>query len=325
MIRVVISGRDTAEAYRAAVARVARLEVIAVVEPEPWDAGPEYACATRHATWDSLLIDARDSFDAVVLGPGEPSVTALVARLATAGKHILTETPLGANLAEVDRCRSAEELSGILVMASQPLRHLPAIREIKSAVTDERLGQPGLLRVHRWLPTGSELPDVPALRILHEVDLALWIFGSLPTHVYAVGPSGEFSLGECSLGGGFTQVHLGFVGGGMALIDFAFRLPRGAGYFSASLIGSSGAAHADDHHNMQLVFRGGAPAAVPTPSEGVWRRAQLDEFTHAVLARATPSCSSMAFRNALLVADAISLALSQRRACLLRGETYELA
>ena len=53
----------------------------------------------------------------------------------------------------------------------------------------------------------------------------------------------------------------------MALIDCAQTLPQGDGYFSLSLIGSTGAAYADSHHNRQLLYGGGSqlPATFGLP------------------------------------------------------------
>src|SRR5262249_25521148 len=102
----------------------------------------------------------------------------------------------------------------------------------------------------------------PAGPLVRDLDLAGWLFGTLPNVVYAV---------EQADGG--VLAHLGFPGGGMALIDLSV-LPPGDSYHSLSLIGSTGAASAADHQNVQLVYRGGRPQAVRT-GEGVKALAAL--------------------------------------------------
>src|SRR5207302_1941129 len=73
-------------------------------------------------------------------------------------------------------------------------------------------------------------------------------------------------------------------GGGMALIDYTDLLPPGDGYQSLSVIAASGAAYADDHQNMQLVYRGGAPQAVRPDETTRQRTAILQDFVDAMSA-----------------------------------------
>ena len=114
-----------------------------------------------------------------------------------------------------------------------------------------KLGEPGLLRVHRWRQAETEThilsKSSTAALLFGDIDLALRIFGETPTEIYAIGRDDH----------AYVQVHLGFSNGGMAILDFARGLPSGQGYNSVSLIGSTGAAYADDHHNSHLLFTGG--------------------------------------------------------------------
>ena len=81
---------------------------------------------------------------------------------------------------------------------------------------------------------------------------------------------------------GYVQVHLGFAHGGMALIGVANTLPPGDGYRSLTLIGSSGAAYADDHHQTQLLYRGGLPSAARTSESHVAETSLLRDFLNEV-------------------------------------------
>ena len=65
----------------------------------------------------------------------------------------------------------------------------------------------------------------------------------------------------------------------MALVDHCDHLPAGDGYHSLAVIGSAGAAYADDHQNMQLVFRGGHPQAIRTEEDdAAWLFLLLQEY-----------------------------------------------
>ena len=127
-----------------------------------------------------------------------------------------------------------------------PDRYLPSRQLIRQQL-DAVLGQPGLLRLHRW-----QTEAAPPLR---DLDLIRWLMRQAPERVFALA------------NGASLQIHLGFPGGGMALLDLVTTLPNGDGYVSLSVIAASGAVHADDHHNVQLAYRGGRPQALRTEED----------------------------------------------------------
>ena len=80
----------------------------------------------------------------------------------------------------------------------------------------------------------------------------------------------------------YIQFHLGFANGGMAMIDIACSLPAGGDYFSLSIIGATGTAYADDHHNMNLLYAGDQPNALRTSEGRADLAGQLQEFVDAI-------------------------------------------
>jgi hypothetical protein len=141
-------------------------------------------------------------------------------------------------------------------------RYLPSRQLIRQQLDEGKLGEPGLIRVHRWETAVTQVrgPRNLPTTLLCDLDVVLWFFGKLPNQVYAIDSDS-------------VLVHLGFPGGGMALLDNAHALP-GDGYRSLSVIGSAGAAYSDDHQNMQLVCRGGVTEALRV-EEGVLHFAAL--------------------------------------------------
>ncbi len=149
------------------------------------------------------------------------------------GKRVLVVDPL--HLLSADRVR-LEALGRS--MPAHVSRFQPAISQVKLAVDERKLGEPGLLRIHRWQEPSRSAGHALAC----ELDLALWIFDDRPTVVYGIERPG------------YIQAHLGFSQGGMAIIDVDTTISPGNSYYALSLIGSSGAAYADDHHNMNLLI-----------------------------------------------------------------------
>lgn len=181
-----------------------------------------------------------------------------------------------------------------------PERYLPSRQLIRQQLDAGKLGDPGMIRVHRW----TAAKDDAAL--LRDLDLVLWYFGKQPNLVFALETIG-------------LNIHLGFPGGGMALINHAHHLPVGERSYYLSLIGSSGAAYADEHQNMQLAYRGGAALAVRA-DEGVtaWV-ALVQEFAERVRSGQAAHGPDPAWQSVLRVNDAVQESLRTKQAVAPKG------
>ena len=186
-------------------------------------------------------------------------------------------------------------------VAINPDRFLPSRQLIRQQLDAGKLGEIGLIRIHRWeAAVGKNDGDVPA-GLLRDLDLALWLVGKLPDAIHAVEQSNS--------SGRTIQVHLGFPGGAMALVDFSNQLPNGDGYQSLSVIGSSGAAYADDHQNMQLVFRGGRVQAVRAEETGRRHSAAVQERIDSLQAGHDVATSVAEWQNVARVAESVRQAM----------------
>ncbi|MBM3833830.1 MAG: Gfo/Idh/MocA family oxidoreductase [Verrucomicrobia bacterium] len=275
--------------------------------------------------FDTLLAKHHGSFDAMLLHSASRFKEQHGARAAQAGKHILCQSPMALFRHEAAEIISVSRAARICLMIGQDLRFAPAIRVVKENGESGRLGEPGLLRIHRWQASECSpgLSDIlpcdrpvanPLWPLLPEIDLACWLFGRGPEIVYATARREEKPTNTR----GYVQLHLGFSDGGMALIDYAETLPKDDGYFSLSLIGSKGAAYADDHHNMQLLFTGGPPVALKTLQGDLHLLAQLQEFVEAVEQRREPAIGGTDGLRMIEVVEAAarSLAIGDSVRCL---------
>lgn len=185
-----------------------------------------------------------------------------------------------------------------------PDRFLPSRQLIRQQLDAGKLGDVGLIRIHRWEPSvGKADGDLPA-GLLRDLDLVLWLTGKLPDVIHAVEQIGPDNSAARSI-----QLHLGFPGGAMALIDFSNQLPRGDGYQSLSVIGSAGAAYADDHQNMQLVFRGGQAQAVRAEETGRRHSAAVQERIDSLQAGQDVAACIAEWQNVLNVAESVRQAM----------------
>ena len=332
MIRLALIGCGNAASYVAISSRLGGAAITAVVDGDPATAEAArvaLGATASGATLDGLLADDADLFDAVVVDAPAHSRGQLAITAAKTGKHVLVETPIALSAAEADAVVAAAMTASVRLMAGNPARYAPAGATVKEALDSGELGEPGLLRVHQWEPleTGSwpaldqEQGSVVVRDLSAEIDLAIWLFGGLPTEVYATGR-------RVSHGGidqpDYVQVHLGFEGDGMSVIDYSASLPPGPGYHFLSMIGSKGAAYADDHHNVNLVYGDGGTRALG-PGQGVGHvLAQVQAFVDAVREDRDPAVTGADGRSAILVAEAAADSMSSGRTARLVGGQYGL-
>ena len=302
--------------------------ISAVIHPDPAIArsvAKQIGAAHVVADLDDLFANHGEAVDAVVIHSASGDHAPLAQQAAEGGKHVLVETPLGFSTASADTAINAAYEMDVVLMVGQYARFRPAHVEVKGALDAGKLGQPVLLRIHCWKPpehVASATPDHDTSgwrRIVREIDLANWMFGNIPTDVFAVA-SGQ--RGGCQPNDYF-QVHLGFAGGGMAIVDYCSTLPAGSNYFSLSLIGSAGAAYADDHRNMHLLYRDGGSQAVVSSPDGDQLIFQLQEFVDVIRTGCPPANRGADGRAAILVAQTADESIRTRRALRLAGECYE--
>lgn len=234
--------------------------------------------------------------------------------LANAGKHILLVEP-HQDIESLDQLSEACRKSEVQLVVSQPRRFTSYARAIHEAVQSDCLGSPGLVRIHRWeenaagLSTQARLWNVS----LQEVDLACWLQGSVPTTVF----------GQSIVSDGQTigmLIHLGF-NNGMAIVDCAFH--QGRSFYNASLIGSHGAAYADDHHNTNLLLKNGTAQGMNVTSDEDCLRLQLESFVSSIESR-TSNQAVADLKLAIAVCHAAVQSADSHQVARRIGGRYEL-
>lgn len=265
MIRLALIGQaKAAKSYGAIRTRLHRAAWAAFVPLTASDgqAGQALGQTTIAPSTEALFTEYANDFDAVIID-ANPGQAASLAKAAAAGKPALAG-PLLADIAALGQADT-------MLMPAHTWRFLPSIQAVKRSLDAGKLGEPGLLRIHRWLPPEAT-PESLTERILPDADLACWMFGGAPEKVWTL---------QTPSNPDYIQFHLGFANGGMAMIDIACSLPAGD-YFSLSIIGATGAAYADDHHNMNLLYAGDQPNALRTSEGRADLAGQLQEFVDAI-------------------------------------------
>jgi predicted dehydrogenase len=191
-------------------------------------------------------------------------------------------------------------------------RFLPSVVTVKESLKTGKLGAPGLVRIHHWQ---TQAAGDCRQALLPQLDVACWLVDQPPSMLFAQSRSAEPAAAHRD----YLQVHLGFADDRMAIIDCATSLAKGDDYYSLSVIGASGAAYADDHHNVQLLYGGGHPQAVRTSQGDKALLATLQEFIDAAAHKRPPRCGAAEWKRAQRLIEAVDQSLSSGQAVALTG------
>ena len=239
---------------------------------------------------DALVEGHSKELDAFVIHSASESLQEAAKSAGKAGISFLSGPLLASSLGALAALTS--EMNGSALVPAFTWRFIPAIQSLKASLDAGKLGEIGLIRLHRWHSEASDMAD----RIIPAIDIATWFFGHRPTKIFSLqGTSGK----------DYIQVHLQFEGDGMVVIDDTADLPDGGDYFSLTVIGGTGAAYADDHRNMNLVVDGVHPHAIRTGQGEAHLIGQLKAFVNHVRGEAAETLTTQDAADVLDVSDTV--------------------
>lgn len=146
-IRVGIVGANAeaswaATAHLPALAHLDEFQVTAVATTR--QASAEQAAAAfqaRHAFQDAHALAAHPDVDLVVVAVKAPGHAEVVRAAAAAGKHVLSEWPLGVDLAEATELVDAVDAAGVVHAIGLQGLHSPAAAYVKDLLAEGRIGR----------------------------------------------------------------------------------------------------------------------------------------------------------------------------------------
>jgi len=282
-----LTRHDTGSGQRVA-SRLHGARVVGVHSPQPLVPPTDAPVGGELPHWNlgEFLQQVRDR-RLTVLVDSSWTDAPLVEQLANAGVALWLESAVEWPETWLAALHRLSHQTGSPLITGFPLRCRPDVVEVHQALATGSLGDPGVLRLHDWQspPTpgkssspdrsGESSPAAPGSRPqvsnadAATLDLGLWLLDALPEIVWASRPSAAGNSHpdpeQQAHAASPLLVHLGFASGAMALIDRASLPGDQPPYFSLSVIGTRGAAYADDHHNRQLLLTERGPVAVASP------------------------------------------------------------
>jgi myo-inositol 2-dehydrogenase / D-chiro-inositol 1-dehydrogenase len=151
----------------------------------------EYGAAAM--TVEAVLADA--SIDAVLIAASTDTHSDLIEAATAAGKAVLCEKPVDLSLARAQACLAATQHHKAPVMIGFNRRFDPNFAALKAAYDRGEIGKGELLSVTSFDPAPPPVSYVKVSgglfrdMMIHDFDMACWIYGSAPDRVTAVGSS----------------------------------------------------------------------------------------------------------------------------------------
>ena len=142
---------------------------------------------------DAILADP--AIEAVLVASSTDTHADLIERATRAGKAVLCEKPVDVALARAEACLAAVSRTGRPVMIGFNRRFDPNFAEVKSAFDAGEIGKGELLAITSFDPAPPPVAYVKVSgglfrdMMIHDFDMACWLFGGAPERVSAVGTS----------------------------------------------------------------------------------------------------------------------------------------
>lgn len=317
--------------HLAALAKLGdEIETVAVVDAiaeRAEDLARRYGVAKRYASLKAALADP--AVEAVDICLPHDLHCDTVVRAAEAGRHVIVEKPMANTVAEADAMIAAAEKAGVTLMVGQSRRFFPAAMESQRLVASGAIGR--LIHVHAgyfglmekpqndWWHLASRTGGLMlALWGSHILDYMLWLFGRLPSRVYAEA-SNNNRLWE---GEDEVAVTLGFDDGAIGSMvlswnarpipgEKALSADWGANAFSYErfIVGSEGTLQLRDERQL---FRNGELVLDDVGKTDNFA-VELREFAAAVREGRQPIASGREVRRAVQVMEACRRSIAERR------------
>lgn len=155
-------------------------------EPTLARIGKRFPQVRTTATYSDLLEDP--GLDAVVIATPVSTHAALATQALRAGKHILVEKPLCADLESARQLVALAQSQGVTLMVGHTFEYNPAVRKLKEVIKAPAFGDI-VYAYARRVNLGILRDDVNALWNLapHDVSIVLYLFDEYPSHLSAQG------------------------------------------------------------------------------------------------------------------------------------------
>ncbi len=280
------------------------VELVGIVDPDPQRA--KAVAATNGCDWFQSHIELPEAVDAASVAVPSSLHAKVGGELLRSGIHCLIEKPLAVSDAESSELIRARDEGGVEVLVGHIERFNPAVTQLGTILSKD---EPVALNARRMSAVSSRITDVDVVAdlMVHDIDIVLSIFGSMPTRIQATALGGANGADHCT-------ALLEFDGGRMASLTASRITQNKIRELEAT---SEDRFYTVDYSNQELqVFRqgrlgdtgeGSGSYVLDVGTERVFVRRQeplaeeLAHFVDVVRGKCTPMVSAEAGRDAMRI------------------------
>jgi UDP-N-acetylglucosamine 3-dehydrogenase len=163
-----------------------------------------------------------ESIEAVSVCTWSTSLAKVALKALKAGKHVLVEKPMAANVKQAEKLLKTAEKEDLHLTIGFLMRFIPGLQHIRKAVEDKTLGEPVCATAKRVTQWPERIGDVGVVKdtAIHDIDVMRYVFNEDPVAVYAkTGNMGHIKFED------YAQIMLTFKGGKSAFIEANWLTP----------------------------------------------------------------------------------------------------
>ena len=286
-------GKNHARVYR----ELGETELIAVCDLDPLRAkavGDQFGAESY--TSMGKMLQNRD-IEAVSVCTWSTSLAKVAVEAVRAGKHVLVEKPMAANVRQAEKLLEAAKRSGVHVTVGFLMRFIPGLQHIKRAVQEKSIGELVCATAKRVSQWPERIGDVGVVKdtAIHDIDVMLYLFNRDPIAVYAKTGSMRHKKFE-----DYAQVMLTFEGGKTAFIESNWLTP----YKTRVLIATgSEAIMSLDYITQELRIEDAKETVQPRYPVQEPLKLELRHFANCVAGREKPLITGLDGLRALRIAE----------------------
>ena len=286
-------GKNHARVYR----ELEETELIAVCDIDPLRAkAVADQFGARSYTDMGKMLQNKD-IEAVSVCTWSTSLAKVAVEAVEAGKHVLVEKPMAANVRQAEKLLEAAKRSGVHITVGFLMRFIPGLQHIKRAVQEKAIGELVCATAKRVSQWPERIGDVGVVKdtAIHDIDVMLYLFNRDPIAVYAKTGSMRHKKFE-----DYAQVMLTFEGCKTAFIESNWLTP----YKTRVLIATgSEAIMSLDYITQELRIEDAKETVQPRYPVQEPLKLELRHFANCVAGREKPLITGLDGLKALRIAE----------------------
>jgi UDP-N-acetylglucosamine 3-dehydrogenase len=286
-------GKNHARVYK----ELAETKLVAIcdIDPKRAKAVADQFGAKPYASAAQML--RNNDIEAVSVCTWSTVLAKEATRAVQAGRHVLVEKPMAANVKQAENLLKKAEKEGVHLTVGFLMRFIPGLKQIKKAVQDKTIGElvcTSGKRVSQW---PERIGDVGVVKdtAIHDIDVMLHLFNEDPIAVYAkTGHMRHIRYED------YAQIMLTFKGGKSAFIESNWLTP----YKTRILVATgSEAIMTLDYISQELTVENAKETLKPRYPMQEPLKLELQHFANCIMKKDNPLITGLDGLKALRIAE----------------------